>query len=156
VSPWGGAKANHEKAMFTSSGILQYDPGKGLKHFDPWWALLVCDDEVSRYYAWLLKRHGVEVYPNDKGLWGTHVSVLKGAVPPNQDNWGKYQDFEVEIHLNHLVRYDNGKHAWVDVYSEDLSAIRQELGFDAKPWYHLTIGRLVRPFEVDFTKYGIT
>lgn len=142
--------------MFTSTGILQYDPGRGLKHFDPWWALLTCDDELSRYYAWQLKKHGVEVYPNDKGLWGTHVSVLKGDVPPNQSNWAKYDGFEIEFHYNHLIRYDNGKHAWVDVYSEDLSYIRQELGFDSKPWYHMTIGRLVRPFEVDFTKYGIT
>lgn len=142
--------------MFTSTGILHYDPGLGSKRYDPWWALLICDDELARYYAWQLKKHGVEVYPNDKGLWGTHVSVLKGAVPENQINWGKYEGYEVEFHYNHLIRYDNGKHAWVDVYSEDLSYIRQELGFDSKPWYHLTIGRLVRPYEVDFTKYGIT
>lgn len=142
--------------MFTSTGILQYDPGKGLKHFDPWWALLICDDDLAKYYAWLLKRNGVEVYPNDKGLWGTHVSVLKGDVPTNQNLWAKYEGYEVEFHYNHLLRYDNGKHAWVDVYSEDLSAIRQELGFDAKHWYHMTIGRLVRPFNVDFEKYGVT
>ena len=142
--------------MHTSTGILHYDPGKGQKHYDPWWALLLCDDELALYYAWQLKRHGVPVHPNDKGLWGTHVSVLKGDVPLNQAAWGKYQDFEVEFHYNHLIRYDNGKHAWIDVYSDDLSEIRRELGFDAKPWYHLTIGRLVYPFTVDFTKYGIT
>jgi len=142
--------------MFTSTGILQYDPGKGSKQFDPWWALLVCDDELAKYYAWQLKKHGVEVYPNDKGLWGTHISVLKGDVPPDPTAWGKYAQFEVEFHYSHIIRFDNGKHAWVDVYSEDLSEIRKELGFDGKPWYHLTIGRLVRPYTVDFTKYGIT
>lgn len=146
----------HEQIMFTSSGILQYDPRSGTKHDEAWWALLICDNELSRYYARLLKSHGVEVYPNDKSLWGTHISVLKGAEPPNPVAWGKYDGYEVEFHYNHLVRYDNGKHAWVDIYSDDLSYIRQELGFDAKPWYHLTIGRLVRPFEVDFAKYGIT
>lgn len=134
--------------MFTSTGILHYDPGLGTKQYDPWWALLVCDDEVSRYYAWLLKRNGVEVYPNDKGLWGTHISVLKGDPPPIPEPWGKYKNYEVEFHYNHLVRFDNGKHAWVDVYSEDLSMIRQELGFDSKPWYHMTIGRLVKPFTI--------
>jgi len=142
--------------MFTSTGILHYDPGQGQKHYDPWWALLLCDDELARYYSWLLKRRGVEIFPNDKGLWGTHVSVLKGDVPPDTSKWAKYEGYEVEFHYNHLVRYDNGKHAWTDVYSEDLSAIRQELGFDAKPWYHLTVGRLVRPFEVSFEKNGIT
>lgn len=74
-------QVNHENTMFTSTGILHYDPGQGQKHYEPWWALLVCDDEVARYYAWQLKKHGVEVYPNDKGLWGTHVSVLKGEAP---------------------------------------------------------------------------
>ena len=141
--------------MFTSTGILQYDPGQGLKHFDPHWALLLCDDEVSRYYAWHLKKHGVEIYSNDKGLWKTHLSVMKGEPVPNPEAWNKYQDYEIEYHYNHFIRYDNGKHAWVDVYSEDLSKIREELGFAPKFWYHLTIGRLVRPFAVDFTNYGI-
>lgn len=131
--------------MFISTGILQYDPGLGAKHFDPWWALLLCDPEIVRYYSWQLKKYGVEVYSNDKGLWGTHVSVLKGDIPPDPSLWKKYQGYEVEFHYNHLIRVDNGEHAWVDVYSEDLSAIRQELGFPFKPWYHLTVGRLVRP-----------
>lgn len=135
--------------MLYSTGILQYDPGKGTKQFDPWWALLTCDDEISKYYAWQLKRRGVEVYPNDKGLWGTHVSVLKGDVPADPTLWAKYQGYEVDFHYNQIIRYDNGKHAWVDVYSEDLSKIREELGFPPKYWYHLTVGRLVRPFNIE-------
>lgn len=132
--------------MFTSTGILQYDPGKGQKHYDPWWGLLLCDDEVSKYYAWQLRKHGLEVFPNDKGLWGTHVSVLKGEVPPNPQAWGKYEGYEVQFHYSHIIRFENGKHAWVDVYSEELSAIREELGFGFKPWYHMTVGRLIRPW----------
>jgi hypothetical protein len=134
--------------MFTSTGILQYDPGKGTKSFNPHWALLICDDDIARYYAWHMKKHGVELYPNNKGLWGTHVSSLKGEPVLNQELWGKYEGYEVEFHYNHLIRYDNGRHAWVDVYSEDLSKIREELGFAPKYWYHLTIGRLVRPFDI--------
>lgn len=139
--------------MFTSTGILQYDPGKGSKHFDPWWALLTCDNDIARYYSWLCRKHGLELYPNDTGLWGAHISVLKGDAPSNIQDWGKYEGYEVEFHYSHLIRYENGKHAWVDVYSEDLSAIRQELGFQFKPWYHLTVGRLVRPFthDLDFS-----
>lgn len=138
--------------MLTSVGVLHYDPGRGSKQYDPWWALLECDDEIARYYAWQLKRRGVEVYPNDKGLWGTHVSVLKGEAPPITQPWGKYEGYEIEFHYTQLIRFDNGKHAWVDVYSEDLSKIREELGFGPKYWYHLTVGRLVRPFGVEETK----
>lgn len=132
--------------MFTATGVLKYDPGKGTKGYDPHWALLMCDDEISAYYAWLLKRHGQEVHSNDKGLWKTHVSVMKGEVPPILDKWGKYDGCELTFHYTNQIRYENGKHAWVDVYSEDLSAVREMYGFPFKPWYHLTIGRLVRPY----------
>jgi hypothetical protein len=133
--------------MFTSTGILYYDPGLGTKQFEPWWALLLCDNEISRYYAWQLRRQGIEVHSNDKGLWKTHVSVMKGEAPANPSLWKKYDGYEVEFHYSHIIRYDNGEHAWVDVYSEDFSAIREELGFPCKPWYHMTVGRLMRPFK---------
>jgi hypothetical protein len=132
--------------MFTSTGILRYNVMQG-KYSQPWWALLECDDQIADYYAWQLKRRGIEVHSNASGLWGTHVSVLKGDPPPDPTAWGRYEGYEVEFNYTHLIRYDNGEHAWVDVYSEDLSAIRQELGFPFKPWYHLTVGRLVRPHE---------
>lgn len=134
--------------MFTSTGILQYDPGQGSKKFEANWALLMCDDELSRYYAWHLKKYGIETYSNDKGLWKTHISVMKGDDVISPEAWGKYEGYEVEFHYNHIVRFDNGKHAWLDIYSEDLSAIREELGFPFKPWYHLTVGRLMRPVVI--------
>lgn len=139
--------------MFTSTGILRYDCNQG-KYRQPWWALLECDDQISNYYTWLAKRYGLEIHSNANGLWGTHVSVLKGDEPPKPAAWGKYEGYEVEFHYTHIVRYDNGEHAWVDVYSEDLSAIREELGFTFKPWYHMTVGRLVRPFNhtLDFSQ----
>ena len=134
--------------MLNSTGILHYDPGVGTKNFDPNWAILLCDDEIARYYAWHLKRRGVELYSNDKGLRKTHISVMKGADVPDPTAWGKYQDYEIQFHYTQIIRYDNGKHAWVDVYSEELSQIREELGFPPKYWYHMTIGRLMRPFDV--------
>lgn len=126
--------------MFNSSGIFHYDPLPNSKHYEPWWGLLKCDDQIVKYYAWLLKRQGVEV--DTVSLWGTHISVFKGEVPPNNVNWKKYEDYEVEFNYNHIIRFDNGRHAWIDIYSEDLSAIREELGFPFKPWFHLTIGRI--------------
>jgi hypothetical protein len=138
--------------MHTSTGIFEYDAGMGHKHYDPWWGLLYCDEGITQYYAWLMRRHGIETYSNDLGLWGAHISVLKGEIPPKPELWGKYQDYEVQFHYSHIVRSENGKHAWVDVYSEELSAIREELGFPFKPWFHLTIGRLVRPITVNFSQ----
>ena len=69
---------------------------------------------------------------------------MKGEVPINPAPWAALEGVEIEFAYNHIIRYENGKHAWIDVYSEDLSAIREMYGFPFKPWYHLTIGRLVR------------
>lgn len=139
--------------MFQSTGILQYDPVSGTKHDEPWWALIKCDQGIADYYAWFLKRYGIEV--NTFNLWDIHISVLKGEVPPNQENWGIYDGYEFNFYYNHIIRWDNGKHAWVDIYSEELSAVREAMGFPPKLWYHLTIGKLIRPYIVDFTNYGI-
>ena len=132
--------------MHTSTGILRYDCNAG-KYVEPWWALLQCDQQIADYYTWQLNRYGIEVISNSKGLWGSHISVMKGETPLHPEPWRKYEGFEVEFHYTHLIRHENGEHAWVDVYSEQLSSIRIELGFVAKPWYHLTIGRLVRPYN---------
>jgi hypothetical protein len=132
--------------MFSSSGILRFDPKKNTKHFTPWWCLLECDENIAEYYAWLLKKYGLE--SNSKSLWGTHISVIKGEDIPDPSTWGNLEGMEVDFNYNNFVRFENGKHAWVDVYSEDLSAVREMLGLPFKPWYHLTIGRLERPYEI--------
>lgn len=130
--------------MFCSSGILKFDPKKGTKYFEPWWCLLQCDNQIIEYYAWLLRRYGIEL--NTKSLWEAHISVIKGENIPNPSRWGELEGMEINFYYNHIIRFDNGRHAWVDVYSEDLSAVREILGFEFKPWYHLTIGRLKRSY----------
>lgn len=121
-------------------GRLVFDPLQGTKHFDPWWMLLVIDDEgILDYYSYWLKRVGEHVHKTK--LWGTHVSVIKHEEPPDKALWGRDWG-DVSFHYAHTVRRDNGRHAWVDVYSPELSSIRQSLGLPAKEWFHLTIGRL--------------
>lgn len=127
-----------EYCTLTGTGYLVFDPLRGTKHFEPWWALLACDDQIPRYYAWFLARQGKPVWVT--GLWGTHVSVVKHEEPPDKAAWGV--GGEVEFRYTPQVRWDNGKHAWLDVYSPALSQVRTSLGLPAKEWFHLTIGRL--------------
>ncbi len=126
--------------MFLSTGNIQYDPLKGTKHFDPWWVLLRCDDDIAYYYAWLLKRHGIEVEPFN--LWGVHVSAVKGEKPADLNLWGKLEGAELRLNYENWIRFDNGEHAWLDVYSQDLCDFRRSLGLSEKNKYHLTVGRL--------------
>lgn len=130
--------------MFLASGIFQIDPLIGTKHFEKNWELLLTDQSILDYYAWLLLKQGIPV-DGTKSLWGPHISVLKGEFV-EEYIWyslkSKLNGIEVDFYYNHVIRFDNGRHAWVDVYSEDLGKIRQMFGFEYKPWYHMTIGRL--------------
>jgi hypothetical protein len=129
-----------EYCPYVGTGSIQFDPGMGTKHFEPWWMLLVTDQEIIRYYAWLLKKHGKPLWLST--LWGAHVSAIKHQEPPDKKLWGTKLP-EVTFRYTDYIRWDNGTHAWLDVYSPELSRIRQLMGLPAKEWFHLTIGRLV-------------
>ena len=124
----------------TSTGWVHFDPGKGTKHFDAWWALLICDEEILKYYAWLALKYGVVIQTGSR--WRSHVSFIKGQKPQRMPFWGRRECQKVEFRYSNVIRWDNGKHAWLDVYSPELNEIRKELGIPPKDTYHLTIGRL--------------
>ena len=130
----------------SSIGHLEFDRGQGSKYFLPWWCALKTDDGITALYRWLSKRHGVPVARN--GMWGAHVSVIKGDEPElNKDLWGT--DFgPIKFYYSTMVRYDNGCHAWLDVYCERLGEIRELFGLpnidvhgEHPRHYHMTLGR---------------
>lgn len=123
---------NHE-----SSGETWFDPGKGSKHFDPWWMVIKIDSGIIDYYSWLLSTHGIKVTKNK--LWGPHISAIKGTEPTHKELWGINRT--VKFRYCNNIRYDNAMHAWIDVESQDLSDLRVELGIQPKLRYHLTLGR---------------
>lgn len=122
-----------------STGYLRFDPLRGTKHFDPWWALLMCDEGIPELYAWFLRKYGIATEPST--LWGCHVSVIKGQEPSNKSQWGKRFD-PIEFWYTNQIRWDNRKHAWLDVFSPDMSKIRESMGLPPKCFFHLTVGRL--------------
>ncbi len=129
-----------------STGTLIFDPGHGTKHYQEWWAIVQVDDDTRDYYCWLSKRHGTKINPNK--LWGAHISCIKNELPlKNKDLWGK--DFgSIEFYYSNIIRYDNGCHAWLDIWSPQLNEIREFFGLNAKinfgghpRHYHMTLGR---------------
>lgn len=133
--------------MFYSSGYLQVDPLPGTKHFEPWWALLICDKDIAGYYSWHLKKFGIE--SNTANLWGIHISITRGEEPPNKELWNKQNGKLFNFGYDGFIRFDNGEHAWIDIYSEELSNFRESLGLIPKNKFHLTIGRLKYTFTKD-------
>jgi hypothetical protein len=124
-----------------SVGRVQYDPGLGTRTFEPWWALLLCDEGIVDYYAWLLQRHGIALMKGSS--YGAHVCFVRGAEPPDKSAWG-FDPGPVAFRYTNVIRWDNGRHAWLDVYSPALAELRARLGFHTpdKMSFHLTLGRL--------------
>jgi hypothetical protein len=120
-------------------GTLQFDPRPDHKQFDPWWALLVTEEDIIDLYRWFLKKRGLDTEPNK--LWGPHVSMIKGDRPADLTLWGTAFP-PVEFWYTNEIRYDNAKHAWLDVFSPEMSDIRVRMGLSPKCFYHLTLGRL--------------
>jgi hypothetical protein len=131
----------------TSAGTVCFDPGRGTPAFEPWWALLECDPGVVEYHAWHLARRGVPV--DTASRWGPHICFVRGEVPARPEEWGKATGWRVEFRYAHTPRWDNGRHAWLDVWCPELLDLRSSLGLPAKrkTTFHLTIGRLLVPRE---------
>lgn len=124
-----------------TTGQLCWDPTPpGSSGYVPWWALLRCDPGIIGFYGWLCKKHGIPlIKPRD----GAHISVVKGEEPQHRQLWGCPRPTVALWYAAH-VRYDNGRHAWLDVWSDDLNALRADLGLPPKinMSYHMTLGQL--------------
>lgn len=143
--------------QFQSYGILCFDPGKGTKHFDPYWAIVECDRDIADYYRWHLLQRGVDTWPPN-GLWGFHISAIKGEEPTkNLNEWGKFHGHKISFNYGDYISYSNGRHAWLNCWSDDLSDIREYYGLDVaerKLKYHMTLGRLKKPWAPDVKRPG--
>src|SRR5262245_48192877 len=114
-----------------SSGTVHYDPGQGTRHFEPWFAMLLCDDGILDYLSWFMKRAGMPVQTGFR--WGAHITFIRGEEPPNKEAWGKYAAEEVAFSYGQEIHWSNGWHAWVEVWCPRLTEIRQELGLTSHP-----------------------
>ena len=67
--------------------------------------------------------------------------------PLNKSLWGKYETLAIEFHYSNSLRYDNGRHVWLDVSCPKFTEMRAELGLMSLRLMslHLTIGRLIVP-----------
>lgn len=138
--------------LLKGTGVLVYDPHRpGMKNTD-WWIVMNTDEEICRYYRWWVwRRYMVDL---KRPSWGAHISVLRGAKPYGDKIrlWKKHQGEKIEFEYSpEVFRQDNEtgpNHFWyIDVWSERLNEIREELGFKIvfeggkEIKYHLTIGR---------------
>lgn len=136
--------------QYKSKGILKYDPGKGSKHYEPNWCLLLLEDDLYKYYSWFMNKEG-EPINKPNSLWGFHASVIKGEAPTkNLDKWAFNDGKEIEFWYGNYISWSNGRHAWMNLYCEELSQLRDFYGLytnGGKLKYHMTLGRLKNPTQ---------
>lgn len=129
-----------------STGKLVYSPRTHLASSEKW-LVLMCDDEISRYYRHL---YTIE-YPYLNGersgkltrpVWGTHISIIRGEMVPNHKLWGLKKNKIIEFTYDAGV-LDNGEYYWLKVMCPELEDLREKYGLSRHPkfGFHLTIGR---------------
>ena len=129
-----------------SMGKLVYSPKSHLANPSKW-LVVMCDDEISRYYRHL---YSLEYPYLNSGMstklgrpvWGTHISVLRGEFVPNFKLWGLDANKIIEFEYESGV-LDNKEYFWLKVQCPYLLDLREKYGLPRQPKFglHLTIGR---------------
>lgn len=129
-----------------SIGKLIYNPQSHLGS-NKNWLVLMCDDEISKYYRHLYTMeypflNGIKTGKLTRPVWGAHISVIRSEKIPNLKLWGLYANKMIEYEYEAGVK-DNNEYYWLKVKCPFLEKLREEYGLVKEPkfGYHLTIGR---------------
>jgi hypothetical protein len=130
--------------MYKSVGKLVYSPRSHLGTTDKW-LVLMCDDEISKYYRHLFYKEFPWKGKLTRPVWGTHISVIRGERIPNFHLWGLEKNAIVEFEYEPGVK-DNGEYYWLKVKCDFILDLRQKYGLSRHPQFglHLTIGRTTK------------
>lgn len=124
-----------------SIGKLIYAPRTHLKSSDKW-AILSCDDEISKYYRYLFYKEFPWKGKLTRPVWGAHISFIRSEFIPNNNLWRLNENKIIEFEYEAGVK-DNGEYYWLKANCPYLENIRKIYGLCPLPKYgfHLTIGR---------------
>lgn len=133
--------------MIKSKGKLVYSPRTHLSSSERW-LVLMCDDEISRYYRHLYTKEYPYLNGDRSGkltrpVWGAHISILRGEKISNPNLWRFDENKIVEFEYDAGVQ-DNGEYYWLKVKCQYLESLREKYGLHKQPrfGFHLTVGRI--------------
>lgn len=124
-----------------SIGKLVYSPRTHLSSSERW-LVLMCDDEISKYYRYMFNKEYPWKGKLTRPVWGTHISVIRGEFIPNIKLWGLDANKIIEFEYDGGV-IDNGEYYWLKAKCPYLSTLREKYGLSKEPrfGFHLTVGR---------------
>lgn len=103
--------------MFQSNGILNYGPGLR--------AILIIDQGISDFYRSLIPKY----YNAKPQKYRAHITVVRNykETPTKLEFWEKYQGKTISFLYYNNIQTD-GTYFWLNVQSEEIGNIREELG----------------------------
>jgi hypothetical protein len=133
--------------IFKSAGKIIYAPQTHLNSSTNW-AIVSCDDEISKYYRHLY----IKQYPYLNGdmtgkltrpVWGAHISFIRHEKISDSSLWKMFDGKIITFEYTPGV-LDNGEYFWMKVKCPFLLDLREKLGLSRNPKFglHLTIGRV--------------
>lgn len=135
--------------MFKSIGRLVYDPPSHVGNTKNW-LVLMCDDEISRYYRYLYTKEYYFLNADystklTRPIFGAHISLIRGEKISKQYQylWKNYHNQMIEFEYDPGVK-DNKEYYWLNVKCDALLNIRSAYGLSRQPKFglHLTVGRI--------------
>lgn len=113
---------------------------KGRVHCDDDWYLLSLGPDFGEYF-----RESVLAVETDVTFVGKpHISIIKSESPCRKiKQFGRaFVNEIVEFKVHELLQYENGRHIWVNCFSERLCEIRE--------YFNLPVFRQDKQFRVNF------
>lgn len=122
-------------------GKLRYSPQLLGGKSDKWWAVIDCDEVIGKYYRELyrISHHGTKEL--QRPAWDAHITVVRNEEPPNKDEWGRYEGWEIPFVVFPPCE-TNGHYVWVPVWCSFAFDMRKDLGLSYFPQIdlHVSIG----------------
>lgn len=129
-------------SLFQSNAIVKYGPGIKV--------VAEIDQEIGKYYRNLIPKY----YCVKSQAYSAHITIvrLNKETPKNLENWLKYEGKKISYYYSPIIQNDD-KYFWLNAYSEEIGAIREELGLPKfrddtlfggvkRNEYHITIGNV--------------
>jgi hypothetical protein len=129
---------------FESEGTLFTDPPSDTWNGNDssrWWAIIECDPGIGDYYRWLLRRKNwIKLM---RPAWGTHISVVRGECPKNQEGWSSARGTKFSFKYQGII-LSNESHFWIQVTSPQCLEFRRSIGLPEEPELplHITLGMI--------------
>ncbi len=114
-----------------------------MKAVSKWWVVLDTCNELSRLFR---ERWNWEYrFTNNKLLrpsWDSHVTVVRDERPQYEQFWDRHAGRDIGFEYDNRI-LGTGEYFWVEVYSEALHDLREELGLARMPEipFHISIGK---------------